>query len=103
MTIPQALLLLRLLDGQRPAHFRNGDRRHIEKLAGLLRTRLRTVLPGVAVDADLACRSCSYSRNHQISIGDAAADQIHALAGRLADGPRRAPARSRARPPRKQP
>ncbi|MFE7133848.1 hypothetical protein ACFVIM_23635 [Streptomyces sp. NPDC057638] len=98
LTAQQALLVLRLLGTRPHAPFRPSSWQYLHDLAALLRDRLReTVPPAITTAADPVCGTCRDSRDPGITLGDAAPDQIRALAAHLADGPRRVTPR---RPPR---
>ncbi|MGW1976564.1 hypothetical protein [Streptomyces sp. NPDC001889] len=94
VTVPQAFLLLRLMGGTRPDYFRQDRWQHIHDLAGMLRTHLRSVPPGITVTGDPVCGNCRDSRKPRIKIEDAPPDRIRALADRLLKGSRRTKAKA---------
>jgi hypothetical protein len=79
LTVPQAVLLLRLLGGQKTFSYSGWQR--LDTLRTRLRDRLVRLLPGVAVTATPACGTCS--QDSEITIGPAPVDHITALADLL--------------------
>ncbi|MEO3976853.1 hypothetical protein [Streptomyces sp. CAU 1734] len=82
LTVTQALLLVRLLGGTVPRATRaRCTCPYLGKVARLLRGRLRTVLPGVAVVPKPICGSDA--DGHRITVGAAPIDRIRALNERI--------------------
>ncbi|MER6913866.1 hypothetical protein ABT354_19525 [Streptomyces sp. NPDC000594] len=92
LTVPQAIALQRTLGG--PA-FRYTDWRQLEALRRLVQSRVRRVMPGVAVTAAPGCGQ--HSCTDTVRIGPAPLDHIRALTDRLTTAPTRATQRGGAR------
>ncbi|MFC5154142.1 hypothetical protein [Streptomyces amakusaensis] len=92
LTVPQAIALQRTLGG--PA-FRYTDWRRLDELRRLVQSRVRRVMPGVAVTATPGC--ARHACPDEIRIGPAPLDHIRALTDRLTTAPTRAKRRGGSR------
>ncbi|MCM2392726.1 hypothetical protein [Streptomyces albipurpureus] len=87
--VPQALLLLELLDGTPPRPTRGRcDCRYLQAIADALRGRLRTTTPRITVTAQPSCTSDS--SEHIIAVGPAPVEHIQSLTTRITTHPAQA-------------